>query len=372
MSRSDLGNDPNLLNWVKTLNPRAIDIDGSVKNCVDNCEGCERIIESSIGRVCGAYPAPEKKWANGICNFATHINFEIKTEVSKINPSKTKNKRRNEIQSSTTRTVYFADNDYIPSIVMQNELLKRRIRYYNALSMPSTLSNNISFLFDYNFNRCNWSLTFESKGNASLVDYANFFIAINNIYNFLLTLIRSEYFISYWLSTEYTDLLESDIIEVCSITRNSPNNIRGEALGEGLKALAEVLNIGKQYQEIRISHIKIKGAELDLKRKTAEFEREERKAALSESAYHEEMLLKLENMRIDLESKRLNLEKERLLVKTMELDNANKRIECIGKKIQIVDKLPDELKVELKDTLATLLSVFHSSKFEISQISVDN
>jgi hypothetical protein len=67
-------------------------VDGSCQTVVDNCEGCERIVESTIGRVCSAYPTPEMKWTGGICNFATHVKVEIKTEDLKINPLKASKK----------------------------------------------------------------------------------------------------------------------------------------------------------------------------------------------------------------------------------------------------------------------------------------
>jgi len=66
--------------------------EGSCQTVVENCEGCERIVEGSIGQVCSAYPAPAKKWANGICNFATHVKIEIKVDDLKVNPLKASKK----------------------------------------------------------------------------------------------------------------------------------------------------------------------------------------------------------------------------------------------------------------------------------------
>lgn len=66
--------------------------DGSCQLIVENCEGCERIVNGTIGQVCSAYPAPAKKWANGICNFATHVKVEIKVEDLKVNPLKASKK----------------------------------------------------------------------------------------------------------------------------------------------------------------------------------------------------------------------------------------------------------------------------------------
>jgi hypothetical protein len=59
---------------------------------VENCEGCDRIVDGTIGKVCGAYPAPAKKWLSGICNFATHVKIELKTEDTKVNPLKASKK----------------------------------------------------------------------------------------------------------------------------------------------------------------------------------------------------------------------------------------------------------------------------------------
>lgn len=66
--------------------------EGSCQTIVENCEGCERIVDGSIGKVCGVYPFPAKKWATGICNFATHVKVEIKSEELKINPLKASKK----------------------------------------------------------------------------------------------------------------------------------------------------------------------------------------------------------------------------------------------------------------------------------------
>ncbi|MBW6510659.1 MAG: PxxKW family cysteine-rich protein [Desulfuromonadaceae bacterium] len=57
-------------------------------NVVVACEGCDRIVNSEIGSVCSSYPAPEKKWATGLCNFATHQKVKIDSVEAKVNPLK--------------------------------------------------------------------------------------------------------------------------------------------------------------------------------------------------------------------------------------------------------------------------------------------
>ena len=54
---------------------------------IDKCDGCDRIREFESQNFCSSYPAPEKKWALGRCNFATHIRDETKTQA-KVNPLK--------------------------------------------------------------------------------------------------------------------------------------------------------------------------------------------------------------------------------------------------------------------------------------------
>lgn len=61
---------------------------GSCQNVIEECEGCERIVEGTIGPVCSAAPSPVKKWMSGLCNFATHRKVEVKVEELKINPLK--------------------------------------------------------------------------------------------------------------------------------------------------------------------------------------------------------------------------------------------------------------------------------------------
>ncbi len=64
----------------------------SCQNVIEVCEGCERIVEGSIGPVCSVAPAPIAKWKQGLCNFATHQKVEIKTEEIKVNPLKASKK----------------------------------------------------------------------------------------------------------------------------------------------------------------------------------------------------------------------------------------------------------------------------------------
>lgn len=62
------------------------------KHCfpiIDKCEGCERTKEFEGQKYCTSYPDPSKKWANGVCNFATHVRASVDKEGKvKVNPLK--------------------------------------------------------------------------------------------------------------------------------------------------------------------------------------------------------------------------------------------------------------------------------------------
>lgn len=75
--------------WSKT---GCVFTDSSCQTVVEECQGCERIVEGSIGQVCSAAPSPSRKWAAGLCNLATHKKVEIKSIEAKVNPLKASKK----------------------------------------------------------------------------------------------------------------------------------------------------------------------------------------------------------------------------------------------------------------------------------------
>ncbi len=58
-----------------------------VSPIIDKCEGCDRIREFDGQQFCSSYPQPDRKWAGGRCNFATHAKVQT-TAAAKVNPLK--------------------------------------------------------------------------------------------------------------------------------------------------------------------------------------------------------------------------------------------------------------------------------------------
>jgi hypothetical protein len=56
---------------------------------VEKCVGCERTKEFEGQKFCASYPLPARKWAHGVCNFATHVRATVDKEGKvKVNPLK--------------------------------------------------------------------------------------------------------------------------------------------------------------------------------------------------------------------------------------------------------------------------------------------
>jgi hypothetical protein len=64
----------------------------SCQPVVESCQGCDRIVEGTIGKVCSAAPSPQQKWAPGLCNMATHRKVEIQSDTKMVNPLKASKK----------------------------------------------------------------------------------------------------------------------------------------------------------------------------------------------------------------------------------------------------------------------------------------
>jgi hypothetical protein len=61
---------------------------GKFQPVIEQCEGCDRIVETDSTKFCNTYVNPGAKWRLGMCNFATHAKPEIKVVTVRVNPLK--------------------------------------------------------------------------------------------------------------------------------------------------------------------------------------------------------------------------------------------------------------------------------------------
>jgi len=66
---------------------------GTCHLIVEQCEGCQKVIEVPTGKYCLSFPDPTAKWRSSNCNMATHLKTEEKKGNGKLNPLKASKRR---------------------------------------------------------------------------------------------------------------------------------------------------------------------------------------------------------------------------------------------------------------------------------------
>ena len=61
--------------------------DGACSEIVEQCKGCNHIVDWQERKYCDVFPNPTFKWSYGYCNFATHVKVKVE-ETKRINPLK--------------------------------------------------------------------------------------------------------------------------------------------------------------------------------------------------------------------------------------------------------------------------------------------
>ncbi|MDR2861034.1 MAG: PxxKW family cysteine-rich protein [Syntrophobacterales bacterium] len=62
--------------------------DGTCRVIIENCAGCNKIVDYSGGQYCKSYADPASRWIMGKCALASHVTRDAKENVQKINPLK--------------------------------------------------------------------------------------------------------------------------------------------------------------------------------------------------------------------------------------------------------------------------------------------
>ena len=61
---------------------------GSCHPIIEQCEGCQKVLDLPTGKFCMIFPDPAIKWRLGSCSMATHVKGSKDTKTAKINPLK--------------------------------------------------------------------------------------------------------------------------------------------------------------------------------------------------------------------------------------------------------------------------------------------
>lgn len=68
---------------------------GQCHTTVEQCEGCQRVVEFPTGNYCMSFTEPELKWASGTCPLATHVKRDVQASNRRLNPLKASKRAMN-------------------------------------------------------------------------------------------------------------------------------------------------------------------------------------------------------------------------------------------------------------------------------------
>ena len=66
---------------------------GNCHPIVEQCNGCQKVLESPAGNYCMVFPDPAIKWRLGTCSMATHVKASNGNKNGKLNPLKASKRR---------------------------------------------------------------------------------------------------------------------------------------------------------------------------------------------------------------------------------------------------------------------------------------
>ncbi|RLB28033.1 MAG: hypothetical protein DRG66_04375 [Deltaproteobacteria bacterium] len=61
---------------------------GICHEIVEQCNGCNRSVDLTVGWYCTSCPDPSLKWEKGNCNMASHVGMVSSESKAKLNPLK--------------------------------------------------------------------------------------------------------------------------------------------------------------------------------------------------------------------------------------------------------------------------------------------
>lgn len=61
---------------------------------VEQCDGCERIVNQDGGKFCGPFAFPDSKWRLGPCSMATHVKLDTAQTGEKRRVGQQKQKKK--------------------------------------------------------------------------------------------------------------------------------------------------------------------------------------------------------------------------------------------------------------------------------------
>jgi len=244
--------------------------------------------------------------------------------------------------------------------------LRNRFDCFLALVSESALRDEVRAHFSEDERRTVVHLILTEEWQATVSDHTAFMHSFDSLYKIFLTLMFSDYFISYWLENRDISVSENHDLRVHAVTKASPEKVEMSGVAIAIKAVADVLSIGKQYAAIRTAHLEIRRKELEI------VDAEEKLRTLREAertkrrTLREKAELELETKRLENEKLRNSLAEQEARIRKLQILDWEDSLALLQKAYPVLQKMPDELRKLLTEEMQLHVNAIRSSPYTLS------
>jgi hypothetical protein len=246
-------------------------------------------------------------------------------------------------------------------------LLARHNMLLSILGQKS-IEQKMKEFFPDELTPCKYLVKFTTTITPTLGDYAALFSIIDRIYRFLATLVGREYFIHQWISGILPTFSKNHLLSVDSIRYCSPLEIQGGAIREIATALGDVLTVGKQIENVRLSSVHVAEAKVALERKQLELEQAKRENILQSEMQQLNCEVEKAKKLLELEKLKREINEEKIKQRQMLREEFDNRLHIISQSAKILDQLPEELRKDVESSLQLEIERLYELPFEFIEI----
>ncbi len=253
----------------------------------------------------------------------------------------------------------------IRTLRSQMSALETRHRFLISLVGEEALSEQLEEYCTYSPERQTWYITFEETEPATLSDYQHFLFLLDTLYRMILTVIKPEYLGQSWLLGQAIEVSPEDALSVIEISKLSPDKLAVEGIAVGLKAVAQVLSVGAQLTEIRLSNSKVKDAKLDLKAKELEIAEARAEAETKARTRDAHADFDLMERRLEVQKLQNIVRQEELKLQRMLREEIEKSLALLEKSCKVLPKMPPEIRRVFRYAVERAPAELYTAPYEI-------
>lgn len=221
------------------------------------------------------------------------------------------------------------------------------------------LNARLDVLFPYSLEKRQALIVIDQVDVATLGDYIRYLGSIDRLYKLLLTLFHQTYFTEKWLRGNNPDFAPEDLLVIETIKKQSPAELQVTGVGEVVRALGDVLSVGKQVTDFKLAGVKVEEAKLELERKKREFDAEAHKQQQQAVLSELDMEIEREKRLLELEQLRTKRDEEQRKRQNLLTEYVSQQLEMLAKGVKVLSEVPEEMRSELRAALFTELEIMN-------------